>query len=249
LPPRAPRVTLHGAAAQETPMHAPIDLHYWPTPNGWKITIALEEMGLPYAVHYVDIGRGEQFRPEFLAIAPNNRMPAIVDPEGPDGEPVSIFESGAILLYLARKTGRFGGEGARGRIEVEQWLMWQMGGLGPMAGQAHHFLKYAPEKLPYAMDRYRNEVNRLYGVLNRRLADRDFVAGDYSIADMAIWPWACLWEGQEQDIAAFPHMQAWLDRMAARPAVAAGRAVGAEKRREVTDDEEARKVLFGQRAR
>lgn len=226
-----------------------IDLRYWPTPNGWKITIALEEMGLPYAVTYVDIGKGEQFEPGFLAIAPNNRMPAIVDPDGPDGAPISIFESGAILQYLARKTGRFGGATERERVEVEQWLMWQMGGLGPMAGQAHHFLKYAPERIPYAMDRYRNEVNRLYGVLNRRLADRDYVAGDYSIADMAIWPWASLWEGQEQDISAFPHMRAWLDRVGERPAVRKGRAVGAERRMDLSKDKDAQQVLFGQKAR
>jgi GST-like protein len=230
-------------------MTAPIELHYWPTPNGWKIAIALEEMGLPYEVRYVDIGKGEQFRPEFLAIAPNNRMPAIVDPEGPDGRPISVFESGAILQYLGRKTGRFHGATERERVEVEQWLMWQMGGVGPMAGQAHHFLQYAPEKIPYAMDRYRNEVNRLYGVLNRRLADREYVAGDYSIADMAIWPWATLWENQEQDIAQFPHMAAWLERVGARPAVQEGRALGQERRRNVASDEEAKKVLFGQRAR
>jgi GST-like protein len=227
----------------------PIELHYWPTPNGWKVAIALEEMGLPYAVRYVDIGRGEQFDPAFLAISPNNRMPAIVDPAGPDGAPVPVFESGAILQYLARKTGRFGGATERERVEVEQWLMWQMGGLGPMAGQAHHFLLYAPERIPYAMDRYRNEVNRLYGVLDRRLADRDFVAGFYSIADMAIWPWAQGWERQEQDIARFPAMKAWLDRMWARPAVRAGRALGAERRTDLAQDKAAQAVLFGQTAR
>mgnify|MGYP005846956029 CR=1 FL=1 len=213
-------------------MPAPIELHYWPTPNGWKIAIALEEMGLPYTVKFVDIGRGEQFDPDFLKIAPNNRMPAIVDPDGPDGAPIAMFESGCILQYLARKTGRFGGASERERVEIEQWLMWQMGGLGPMAGQAHHFLVYAPERVPYAMDRYRNETGRLYGVLDRRLADREWVAGPYSIADMAIWPWAQAWQRQEQDIARFPHMAAWLDRMWARPAVQAGRALGAEKRRE-----------------
>ncbi|SEA80142.1 glutathione S-transferase N-terminal domain-containing protein [Rubrimonas cliftonensis] len=230
-------------------MQAPIALHYWPTPNGWKISIALEEMGLPYETHFVNIGAGEQFEPEFLRIAPNNRMPAIVDPEGPDGAPISIFESGAILQYLARKTGTFCGATERERIEVDQWLMWQMGGVGPMAGQAHHFLTYAPEKIPYAMDRYRNEVNRLYGVLDRRLADRDFVAGAYSIADMAIWPWAQGWERQEQDIAAFPNMKAWLDRMWARPAVQKGKALGAERRMNLADDKAAQSVLFGQKAR
>jgi len=230
-------------------MQAPIELHYWPTPNGWKIAIALEEMGLPYTVHYVNIGKGEQFDPAFLAIAPNNRMPAIIDPAGPDGAAVSLFESGAILQYLGRKTGQFYGATERERIEIEQWLMWQMGGVGPMAGQAHHFLKYAPERVPYAMDRYRNEVSRLYGVLNRRLADRDYVAGPYSIADMAIWPWAQGWEAQEQDIAEFPHMKAWLDRIWARPAVQTGRKLGEEKRMNLADDKEAQKVLFGQKAR
>ena len=163
----------------------PIELYYWPTPNGWKITIMLEELGVPYEVKYVNIGKGEQFEPSFLKIAPNNRMPAIIDPEGPDGKPISIFESGAILQYLGRKFGKFYPADERTRVEVEQWLFWQVGGLGPMAGQAHHFRQYAPEKLPYAVDRYTNEVNRLYGVMNKRLADREFLAGDYSIADMA----------------------------------------------------------------
>ena len=227
-----------------------IDLHYWPTPNGWKITIALEEMGLPYRVHLVNIGAGEQFAPEFLKIAPNNRMPAIVDPDGPDGQPVSIFESGAILQYLARKTGQFYGASERDRIEVDQWLMWQMGGVGPMAGQAHHFLKYAPaldppQDLPYAKDRYRREVARLYGVLDRRLADRDFVAGDFlSIADFAIWPWASLWEGQEQVLDDKPNLARWLDRMAAREGVQKGRAVAAEKRGNLQADRKAQEVLF-----
>lgn len=232
----------------------PIELYYWPTPNGWKITIALEELGLPYNLHLVDIGAGDQFKPDFLKIAPNNRMPAIIAHDGPDGEPIAIFESGAILQYLARKTGKFGGTSERNRIEVDQWLMWQMGGLGPMAGQAHHFLKYAPamdppNDLPYAKDRYRNETGRLYGVLNHRLEGRDYVAGEYSIADMAIWPWACLWEGQEQDIAEFPHMAAWLDRMYERPAVKAGRAVAKDKRGNLQDNKKAQSVLFGQKAR
>ena len=232
----------------------PIELYYWPTPNGWKITIALKEMGLPYNLHLVDIGAGDQFKPDFLKIAPNNRMPAIIDPDGPDGEPIAIFESGAILQYLARKTGKFGGTSERNRIEVDQWLMWQMGGLGPMAGQAHHFLKYAPameppNDLPYAKDRYRNETARLYGVLNRRLEGRDYVAGEYSVADMAIWPWACLWEGQQQDLAEFPHMAAWLDRMYDRPAVKAGRAVAKDMRGNLQDNKKAQSVLFGQKAR
>jgi GSH-dependent disulfide-bond oxidoreductase len=233
---------------------APIELHYWPTPNGWKISIALEEMGLPYELKLVNIGAGEQFQSDFLKIAPNNRMPAILDPDGPDGKPISVFESGAILQYLGRKTGRFYGTSERERVEVEQWLMWQMGGVGPMAGQAHHFLAYAPQMdppqdLPYAKDRYRNEVNRLYGVLDKRLADRDYVAGDYSIADMAIWPWASLWERQEQDIAQFPNMQAWLDRVYERPAVQKGRALAKELRGSGQQSKEQQKVLFGQRAR
>lgn len=235
-------------------MAQPIDLYYWPTPNGWKISIALHEMDLPYNLHLVNIGRGDQFDPEFLKIAPNNRMPAIVDPDGPDGKPISIFESGAILLYLARKTGRFGGATERERVEIEQWLMWQMGGLGPMAGQAHHFLSYAPnmdppQDLPYAKNRYRNEVARLYGVLDTRLADREYVAGDYSIADMAIWPWATLWENQEQDITEFPNMKAWLDRVGSRPAVREGRALAEDQKSDAATDREAQKILFGHRPR
>jgi GSH-dependent disulfide-bond oxidoreductase len=234
-------------------MSSPIELHYWPTPNGWKISIALEEMGLPYDVRYVDIGAGEQFEPEFLKIAPNNRMPAIVDPDGPDGAPVAIFESGAILLYLARKTGQFGGRTERERIAVEQWLMWQMGGVGPMAGQAHHFLAYAPQLdppqvLPYAQDRYRREVGRLYGVLDRQLAQSEFVAGDaLSVADMAIWPWAILWERQEQTLDDKPHMARWLDALAARPAFQTGKALGAERRKTGPMDKKAQQVLFGKR--
>lgn len=235
-------------------MATPIELHYWPTPNGWKVSIALHEMGLPYRLNLVNIGAGDQFKPEFLAISPNNRMPAIVDPEGPDGSPISIFESGAILQYLGRKTGAFYGASERERVEIEQWLMWQVGGVGPMAGQAHHFLTYAPSMdppndLPYAKDRYRNEVERLYGVLNKRLADREYVAGPYSIADMAIWPWASLWEGQRQDIAKFPDMAAWLERVGARPAVREGRALAAEARSDIAADKNAQQVLFGQRAR
>jgi GSH-dependent disulfide-bond oxidoreductase len=228
---------------------APLQLHYWPTPNGWKITIMLEELEVPYRVRFVDIGRGEQFRPEFLAISPNNRMPALVDPEGPGGEPISVFESGAILLYLGRKFGRFYPGDERARVEVEQWLMWQMGGFGPMLGQNHHFRQYAPETLPYAIRRYEDETHRLYGVLNGRLADRDFVAGDYSIADMAIAPWATLYERQGIDAQEFPHVRRWLDRVLARPAVARGLAVGEDRRSNVAEDKEAQKVLFGQRAR
>lgn len=234
-------------------MTSPIDLYYWPTPNGWKITIALEEMGLPYNLHLIDIGAGDQFKEDFLKIAPNNRMPAIVDPDGPDGAPVSIFESGAILQYLGRKTSQFYGSNERERIAIEQWLMWQMGGVGPMAGQAHHFLKYAPSRnpphvLPYAQDRYRNEVARLYGVLDKELADNAFVAGDYSIADMALWPWVKLWEGQEQSIDDKPHLARWLDAVAARPAVQKGAEVAGELRnRQQTDaeKEKADRMMFG----
>ncbi len=232
-----------------------IDLYYWPTPNGWKITIALAEMGLDYNLHMVNIGRGEQFEPDFLKISPNNKMPAIVDSDGPGGKPITLFESGAILQYLARKTGKFGGSNAHEQAEVEQWLMWQMGGLGPMAGQAHHFLKYAPSMeppndIPYAKDRYRNETGRLLCVLNDRLADRNYVAGDfYSIADMAIWPWASLWEHQEQDTSKMPHLLAYLDRVHIRKAVQTGRAVAKKDRSNLQDDKEAQKILFGQKAR
>ena len=230
-----------------------IDLYYWPTPNGWKATIALEEMGLPYDLHLVNIGKGDQFDPDFLKIAPNNRMPAIVDPDGPDSAPVPIFESGAILQYLARKTGEFGGPTERDRIAVDQWLMWQMGGVGPMAGQAHHFLKYAPamdppNDLPYAKDRYRNEVARLYGVLDRQLAENEYVAGGFfSIADMAIWPWASLWEGQEQTLDDKPNLARWLDLVGGRPAVQRGRAVAADKRGDISTDRDAQKHLFQRR--
>ena len=217
-------------------MAGTIDLYYWPTPNGWKIAIALEEMALPYRVSLVDITRGEQTRPEFLAVSPNGRMPAITDPEGPGGSPVSIFESGAILLYLARKTGRFLGSTERDRITVEQWLMWQMGGLGPMAGQAHHFLKWAllqspPQDIPYAKDRYRREVERLYGVLDRQLAKAAFVAGDFlSVADFAIWPWASLWQMQGQTLVDKPHLARWLAGLGNREGVRRGRAVAAALR-------------------
>ncbi len=234
-------------------MPDPIELFYWPTPNGWKIAIALEEMGLPYRVNLIDIGAGDQLAPDFLGVSPNNRMPAIVDPDGPDGAPVSVFESGAILLYLARKTRRFMGETARDRIAVEEWLMWQMGGVGPMAGQAHHFLKYAPaldppQDIPYAKDRYRNEVARLYDVLDRRLQGRDFVAGDfYSIADMAVWPWASLWEGQQQTLDDKPNMAHWLKIVGEREAVIAGRALAAEKRDGTAATRNAQSVLFGRK--
>jgi len=230
-------------------MPAAIELYYWPTPNGWKITIALEELALPYRVNLINIGAGEQFAPDFLKISPNNRMPAIIDPDGPDGAPIAIFESGAILQYLARKTGRLLGATERDRVVVEQWLMWQMGGLGPMAGQAHHFLKYAPaldppQDLPYAKDRYRREVARLYGVLDRQLAKAAYVAGDFlSIADIAIWPWAILWQGQSQSLDDKPDLARWLDRLAARPAFQRGKAVAAERRSDPTD-RKAQEILF-----
>ncbi|MEO9819973.1 MAG: glutathione S-transferase N-terminal domain-containing protein [Yoonia sp.] len=234
-------------------MTAPIDLYFWPTPNGWKVSIALEEMKLAYNTHLINIGAGDQFKPEFLAIAPNNRMPAIIDPDGPDGAPISIFESGAILQYLARKTGSFYGETERDRIAVDQWLMWQMGGLGPMAGQAHHFLKYAPvmdppQDLPYAKDRYRNETGRLYGVMDRQLAKSEYLAGDfYSIADMSAWGWASLWEGQQQTLDDKPNLKRWLDTVGARAGVIAGRALAADLRKEPKKDSGTQNALFGKR--
>lgn len=227
---------------------APIDLYYWPTPNGWKISIALEEMGLPYHLHLVDITRGDQFAPDFLKISPNNKMPAIVDHSTLGGEPIAVFESGAILQYLARKTGQFYPQNERKRVEVDQWLFWQMGGFGPMLGQTHHFRIYAPEKIEYAINRYTNEAKRLYGVLDKQLADKEFVAGDYSIADMAIAPWAKLWERQGQDIATLPNVKRWLDTVLARPAVARGLAVGAEKRDPNSakmSDPKVQEILFG----
>lgn len=228
----------------------PIEVHYWPTPNGYKVTIMLEEIGVPYEVKYVNIGRGEQFEPNFLAISPNNRMPAIVDPEGPGGEPISAFESGAILMYLGRKFGRlYPLDDERRRVEVEEWLIWQVANIGPMLGQNHHFRNYAPEKLPYAIRRYEDEAHRLYGVLNKRLAGRDFVAGDYSIADIAILPWTRNYERQGVDIAEFPHARRWLERLLARPAVERGLKVGIERRMDLAKDREAQKILFNQRAR
>ena len=229
----------------------PIDLYYWPTPNGWKITILLEELGVPYNIHMINIGAGDQFKPEFLAISPNNKMPAIVDPEGPDGAPISVFESGAILLYLARKFGRYLPDDERGRVEVEQWLMWQMGGFGPMLGQNHHFGTYAPEKIDYAINRYRNETHRLYGVLNKALEDKDYVAGDYSIADMAIVGWVVPHERQGIDLAEFPNVKRWFEALGKREAVKTGFAIGKEDRAkfDLSKDKDAQSVLFNQRAR
>lgn len=228
----------------------PIELYYWPTPNGWKISIMLEELGVPYQVKFVNIGKGEQFEPSFLKIAPNNRMPAIIDPEGPDGQPISIFESGAILQYLGRKFGKFYPQDERKRVAVEEWLFWQVGGLGPMAGQAHHFRQYAPEKIEYGINRYTNEVNRLYGVMNRRLADHAYLAGEeVTIADIASYGWVVPHANQGQDLNDFPHLKRWFETMQARPAVQAGIALGKEARSNIAADKEAQKVLFGQKAR
>lgn len=226
-----------------------IDLYYWTTPNGHKVTMFLEEAGLPYRIHPVNISKGEQFTPEFLAIAPNNRIPAIVDDEPKDGgAPVSLFESGAILLYLAEKTGKFIPADLRGRADALQWLFWQMGGLGPMAGQNHHFSQYAPEKIPYAIERYVKETNRLYGVLNKRLADRAFIVGDYSIADMAAYPWIVPHERQGQNLADFPHLKRWFEVIKARPATERAYAKAAGINSQPTVSEEAKKILFGQTA-
>jgi GSH-dependent disulfide-bond oxidoreductase len=225
-----------------------IDVYHWPTPNGHKVTIFLEEAGVEYRIHPVNIGKGEQFAPEFLAIAPNNRIPAIVDNAPADGgKPVSLFESGAILLYLAEKTGLFLPTDLRGRTEVLQWLFWQVGGLGPMAGQNGHFNIYAPEKIPYAIDRYTNETNRLYGVMNKRLADREYLGGEYSIADMASYPWIVPYQNHKQDINAFPHLKRWFEAIRARPAVAKVYASVAPSYQKPMSDEE-KKILFGQTA-
>ncbi|WP_020651268.1 glutathione S-transferase N-terminal domain-containing protein [Solimonas variicoloris] len=226
-----------------------IDLYYWTTPNGHKITIFLEEAGLDYRIVPVHIGRGEQFRPDFLRIAPNNRIPAIVDHAPADGgAALTLFESGAILQYLAEKSGRFLPADLRGRAETMQWLFWQMAGLGPMLGQNHHFRNYAPEKIPYAIERYVKETNRLYGVLDRRLADREFIAGPYTIADMAAYPWIVPHEAQGQTLADFPNLRRWFEAIAARPAVQRAYARAQEINTAATIDEEARRVLFGQDA-
>jgi GSH-dependent disulfide-bond oxidoreductase len=228
-----------------------LDLYYWPTPNGWKVAIMLEEVGLPYRVVPVNIVRGAQFQPGFLALNPNNRIPAIVDHEPiGGGAPLSMFESGAILLYLAEKTNKLMPAGARARYETTQWLMWQMGGFGPMLGQTHHFRKFATDRIVYAIERYTNEANRLYGVLNRQLAEREYIAGaSFTIADVACFPWASLHTDQGQTLDEFPHVKRWLETCAARPAVARGRMVGRELWHQDGPDEEGRKILFGQRAR
>jgi GST-like protein len=229
-----------------------IDLYYWTTPNGHKVTMFLEEAGLPYRIIPINIGKGDQFKPDFLAVSPNNRIPAIVDTKPAKGnKPISLFESGAILLYLAEKTGKFIAPDLAGRVEVLQWLFWQMGGLGPMAGQNHHFRNYAAEKIPYAIDRYVQETNRLYGVLNKRLADRPFVAGkDYSIADMASYPWTVSHERQGQNLNDFPHLKRWFEAIRSRPATIAAYArvgeVNPQAGKPMSEDE--KKILFGQTA-
>lgn len=237
-------------------MPQPIELYFWPTPNGWKVSIALEEMGLPYVLKPVNIGRGEQFTPEFLKISPNNRMPAIVDPEGPGGQPISVFESGAILQYLGRKSGLFYPQDERARTDVEQWLFWQMGGLGPMAGQASHFINYAPKLvddqtlIAYGHTRYVNELNRLCGVMEKRLSDVPYLAGDYSIADMASWPWARIAHKLGQNFDDFPKLKDWVDRINARPAVERALKAGDELRqKQALSKDQVRdmaKNLFGQ---
>ncbi len=222
-----------------------IDVYSWATPNGHKVHIMLEECGLPYTVHAVDIGAGDQFKPEFLAISPNNKIPAIVDSDGPDGKPISLFESGAILIYLAGKTGRFMPESVRGKYDVLQWVMFQMGSIGPMLGQAHHFRLYAPEKIEYAIDRYTNEALRLYGVMDRRLGQSRFLAGnDYTIADIATWPWTRSWKNQGVELDDFPNVKRWFDTIAARAAAQRGVQVLDKARKPLTDDK-ARDVLFG----
>lgn len=229
----------------------PIVFYTWTTPNGRKIAIMFEELGIPYEPILVNINKGEQFAPEFLAISPNNRIPAIVDPEGPDGAPISVFESGAILKYLGEKFGRFYPKDWRKRVTVDEWLFWQVGGVGPMIGQNHHFVKYMAGKDNYATTRFINETHRLYGVLNKRLEGRDYVADEYSIADMAIFPWTQNWKGQTMDIDEFPNVKAWQARMFARPGVARGIEVGKAQVKEINlaTDKEAQAILFGQRAR
>jgi GST-like protein len=227
-----------------------IDLHYWPTPNGHKVTMLLEETAMPYRIVPVNIGKGEQFKPDYLAISPNNRMPAIVDHQPMDGgPPISVFESGAILLYLADKSEQFIPADIRGSTLVREWLFWQVAGLGPMAGQNHHFARYAPEKIPYAIDRYVKETNRLYGVLNRRLADREFVAGVYSIADMAIYPWIVPHEAQGQNLAEFSNVKRWFETVKARPATIRAYELAPTFSNGTLMTEDAKKVLFGQTAK
>lgn len=241
----APSRTRRSAAPKE------IEVYFWPTPNGHKITIMLEECGLPYRIVPVNIMKGDQFKKSFLQISPNNRMPALVDPSGPGNKPISLFESGVILQYLGEKTSKFYPKQPRARYEVDCWLFWQMANLGPNSGQANHFRNYAPEQIPYAIDRYTNEVNRLYGVLDKRLKGRDFICDRYSIADMASWPWARLYKPLGQDIDKFKNVKKWLERVGERKATMRGLHAGEELRQQVDlrSDEKARAVLFGQRAR
>jgi len=229
----------------------PIELYYFRTPNGHKVSMLLEELGVPYVIRVIHIGRGDQLKPEFLAISPNNKIPAIVDPEGPDGVPISIFESGAILQYLATKFGRFYPQDVRGKTKVDEWLFWQVGGFGPMLGQNNHFVHYAPEKVPYAIDRYVNETHRLYGVLDKQLAGQDFIAGEYSIADIATIGWANDLERQTMDPADFPNVVAWRNRVNARPAIQRAYAINIEDAaiNNLADDKAAQAVLFGQRGK
>jgi GST-like protein len=224
-----------------------IEVYSWPTPNGHKVHIMLEECGLPYRAHPVNIGTGDQFKPEFLSISPNNKIPAIVDPEGPEGEPISLFESGAILLYLSGKTGKFLPDGVTARYEVLQWLMFQMGGVGPMLGQAHHFRIYAPEKIGYAIDRYTNEAKRLYGVMDKRLSKSKYIGGGaFSIADIAVFPWLRSWKNQGIDWSDFPHLKGWFDEIAARPAVKrAVEVLSTQSNARPLTDDRAREALFG----
>jgi len=225
----------------------PIEAYSLPTPNGQKVHVILEELGVPYNYHRIDIGKGEQFTPEFLAISPNNKIPAIVDPEGPGGEPISIFESGAILKYLGTKFGQFYPADPRQQVKVDEWLFWQMGGFGPMLGQNNHFSVYAPEKVPYAIKRYSDETHRLFRVLDKQLEGRDFITGEYSIADMACIGWAQSWERYGIDKAELKNFAAWIERLNARPAVAKGLNVGKEAPLDLASDKDAQKVLFNQR--
>jgi len=226
-------------------MTAAIDLYTWPTPNGHKIHIALEEMGLAYNVHAVDIGAGDQFQPAFLKISPNNKIPALVDPDGPDGQPIALMESGAMLIYLAEKTGKLLSADPREKALTFQWLMFQMGGVGPMLGQTHHFRSYAPEQYPYAIKRYTDETTRLYRVLDKRLGEAPYLAGDYSIADIATWPWLRYWDRQGQDMDAHPNLKRWFEAIGERPAVVKGLQVLAERSRKQPFTPQERDILFG----
>jgi GST-like protein len=250
-PARAPKASARPASTRARPKKPkPIELYFWPTANGKKITIMLEECGLPYVIRPIDIARGDQFTPEFLKISPNNRMPAIVDPDGPGGKPISIFESGAILQYLGRKTGKFYPKDERGRVEVDQWVFWQVGGLGPMGGQANHFRNYAPEPIDYAIRRYTDEMNRLFGVMNRRLADRRFLAGKYSIADIICYSWVKAYKRFGQELNDFPNLKRWVETLDARPALQRGQNPDmSQYPSHDMHDPKVRAVLFNQRAR